>query len=149
MGKIEFEKFSINRFWEKTPTVLKFFLIITLFCITIYLIYNKYTTNNQLTELSDIEESIKNTYQLINRFDEFRIAQYTYNEELISYLENMNLLIVELNESTNRKFIIMLTSNTKMSEAEKVKQIMQMQKEFDDYNRYLKEHSIKKIGMKY
>ena len=108
MALIQFEKFNINNFWEKTPTVLKYILVISLIIVGSYFLFSKKVTKGQVAELAKIEQSIETTYDLMNRFDEFRTAQYIYNAEILDYLTNIYKLVEELNENTNRKFDLIL-----------------------------------------
>ena len=108
MALIQFEKFNLNNFYEKTPKPLKYILVISLIIVGSYFLFSKKVTTGQVEQLAKIEQSIETTYGLIDRFDEFRTAQYVYNAEILDYLKNIYKLVEELNENTNRKFDLIL-----------------------------------------
>jgi len=116
MAIVQFEKFNLNNFYEKTPKPLKYILVISLIIIGSYFLFSKKVTKGQVAELAKIEQSIETTYDLINRFDEFRTAQYIYNAEILDYLQSLYTLVEELNENTNRKFDILLSAGGKNTE---------------------------------
>lgn len=104
------EKFNLNDFWEQTPTKLKYMLIVAIFTIAIYFLFSRTISNAQIKELDQIEQTIETTYDLIERFEEFRSDQYVYNAQILLYLDNLYKLIEELNQNINRKFEILLLS---------------------------------------
>lgn len=108
MGILQFNKIDINDFWDRTPTKLKYFLILAIFFIAIYFLFSRTVSNAQIKELEKIEQTIETTYELIERFEEFRSDQYIYNSQILVYLENLYTLIEELNYNINRKFDILL-----------------------------------------
>jgi len=108
MALIQFEKFNLNNFYEKTPRPLKYVIVISLIIMGSYFLFSKKVSKGQEAELAKIEQSIETTYDLMNRFDDFRTAQYIYNAEILDYLTNIYMLVKELNESTNRKFNLIL-----------------------------------------
>jgi len=108
MAIVTVKKFDLNKFWEQTPTVLKYILLISLIVAGSYFLFSRKINNNQIKELDKIEQVIETSYTLINRFEEFERNQYTYNEEIMSYLKNIYILVNELNENTNKKFNILL-----------------------------------------
>ena len=109
MALVTFEKFNLNRFWETTPTILKYILLISLIAAGSYFfLFSRRTSNNQLKELDKIEQTITQTYTLIDKFEDFEETQYIYNNEMISYLKNIYTLVNELNENTNKKFNMLL-----------------------------------------
>lgn len=108
MALIQFEKFNFNQFYEKTPKALKYILVISVIIVGSYFLYAKKINNSEEKQLDKIEESISTTYTLINKFDDFRQAQYVFNEQILEYLEDIYTLVEELNESTNRKFDLLL-----------------------------------------
>ena len=93
MAIVQFEKFNLNNFYEKTPKPLKYILVISLIIIGSYFLFSKKVTKGQVAELAKIEQSIETTYDLINRFDEFRTAQYIYNAEILDYLQSLYTLV--------------------------------------------------------
>ena len=113
MALVPVDKFNINKFWEKTPTALKYLLIIAMIVAGSYYLFSKTISVGQIKELNKIEESINTTYNLINQFQEFERSQYAYNTQTLTYLKNIYTLVEELNDNTNRKFDILLQSGGK------------------------------------
>jgi len=109
MAIVQFEKFNFNQFYEKTPTVLKYILVMSLIILGSYFLFSKKVSNGQDKELAKIEQTIETTYTLIDRFDDFRKAQYAYNSEILDYLENIYTLVEELNENTNKKLDLIIS----------------------------------------
>ena len=109
MGVVPIDRFNLNSFYEKTPTALKYILIISLIVVGSYFLFSRKVSKNQDKELAKIEQTIETTYSLLDRFDDFETAQYQYNKETMSYLKNIYTLVEELNESTNKKFDLLLT----------------------------------------
>ena len=109
MAIVQFEKFNFNQFYEKTPTVLKYILVMSLIILGSYFLFSKKVSKGQETELDKIEQTIETTYTLIDRFDDFRKAQYVYNSEILDYLENIYTLVKELNENTNKKLDLIIS----------------------------------------
>jgi hypothetical protein len=113
MSVIRLEKINLNQFYDKTPTALKYILIISLIIISSYVLFSKKVSNKENEELDKIEQTITTTYTLIDRFDDFKEAQYIYNAELLDYLKDIYTLVEELNENTNKKLDLILTSGGK------------------------------------
>ena len=116
MGVVQIEKFNLNNFYEKTPKPLKYILVISLIIVGSYFLFSRKVSTGQIKELAKIEQSIETTYDLINRFDEFKTAQYIYNTEVLSYLKSLYTLVEELNENTNRKFDLLLAAGGENTE---------------------------------
>jgi len=112
---LSFEKFNINRFWEKTPNSLKYILIFAIFLIVGYFIQAKRMEDIHLTEISSMKIGINATYELIDNFEEFRDKQDIYNKEVLEYLHNLHSLVEDLNNTTNRKLDMILKSGDKNS----------------------------------
>lgn len=108
MAPVQFEKFNINSFYEKTPTALKYILVISVIIVGSYFLYAKKLDKSDVKQLDKIEESIETTYTLITRFDDFRKTQYIFNEQMLNYMEDLYTLVEELNETTNRKLDLIL-----------------------------------------
>jgi hypothetical protein len=108
MAVVPVDKFNLNSFYEKTPTVLKYILVISLIIVGSYFLFSKKVSKGQDKELAKIEQTIESTYDLIDRFESFEATQYRYNEETMGYLKNIYTLVEELNENTNKKFDILL-----------------------------------------
>ena len=108
MGVVPMDKFNLNSFYEKTPTALKYILVISLIVVGSYFLFSRKVSKGQDKELAKIEQTIETTYSLLDRFDDFESAQYQYNKETMSYLKNIYTLVEELNENTNKKFDLLL-----------------------------------------
>jgi len=130
MALIQFEKFNLNNFYEKTPNLLKYIIIISLIIVGSYFLFSKKVTKGQVQELAKIEQSIETTYDLIDRFDKFRTAQYIYNEEILDYLTNLYSLVEELNENTNRKFDLLLKAGGSNTE-EIIERLIMLNESFE------------------
>lgn len=130
MGLIPLDKFSINRFWEKTPTPLKYILIFSTFIVITYFFVSKRIYTNQTLQIEKIDESITITYELIDSFEEFRIEQDQYNKEILIYVKNLHSLLSELNETTNRKFNMLLKSGNQNADVI-VEKIMLLNESFE------------------
>jgi len=111
MAIVQVEKFNLNNFYEKTPRPLKYILVISLIIVGSYFLFSKKVTTGQVEQLAKIEQSIETTYGLIDRFDEFRTAQYVYNAEILDYLTDIYKLVEELNENTNKKLDLILSQD--------------------------------------
>lgn len=116
MASIPFDKFNLNRFWEKTPNPLKYILILTVLLATSYFVISKRMDDNHYKEIETMKAGITATYQLIDNFEDFRKEQDAYNKEVIVYLKNLHSLVEELNETTNRKFDMILKSGSHNTE---------------------------------
>lgn len=110
MGAIPLEKFNLNRFWEKTPTPLKYILIFALFAVISYFFISKRMDENHAGEIAHMRQGIVATYELIDNFEEFRTEQDSYNKEILDYLYNLHTLVEDLNATTNRKLDMILSS---------------------------------------
>jgi len=116
MATIPVDKFNLNRFWEKTPTALKYVLIFAIVLITAYFLFSKRMDDNYLGELEQMKVGISATYALIDNFDEFRREQDSYNKEVLKYLSNLHALVEDLNATTNRKLDMILSAGGKNSQ---------------------------------
>lgn len=110
MASIPLDKFNLNRFWEKTPTALKYILVFALFLVVSYFLFSKRMDDNHLAEINQMKQGITATYELIDNFEEFRQEQDLYNKEVIDYLNNLHALVEDLNSTTNRKLDMILSS---------------------------------------
>lgn len=108
MTVVEFDKFNLNNFYDKTPKPLKYILVISLIIVGSYFLYAKKLDKSDIKQLTKIEESIESTYALINKFDDFRKAQYIFNEQILEYLDDLYTLVDELNQNTNAKLDLIL-----------------------------------------
>lgn len=116
MTMIPVDRFNLNRFWEKTPTPLKYFLVLTILIAISYFFFSKKIYESQVLELEKMEQGITATYDLIDKFEEFRIEQKQYNRQVLIYLQNLHTLVDDLNQSTSRKFDMILKSGDKNSD---------------------------------
>ena len=91
MGAIPLDKFNLNRFWEKTPTPLKYILIFAILLATSYFIFSKKMDDNHVVELDSMKRGIAATYELIDNFEEFRKEQDDYNKEVFERIERERL----------------------------------------------------------
>lgn len=112
MGVIPFDKFNLNRFWEKTPTTLKYILTFAIFIVISYFLISKRMDNNHSEEIAQMKRGITATYELIDNFEEFRTEQDAYNEEILDYLYNLHNLVEDLNATTNRKLDMILSAGS-------------------------------------
>lgn len=110
MGIIPLDKLNLNRFWEKTPTPLKYILIFAILIATTYFIFSRRMDENHVKQIDTMKRGIVATYELIDNFEEFRTEQDVYNKEVLKYLNNLHELVEELNAATNRKFDMILKS---------------------------------------
>ena len=118
MATIPLEKFNINRFWEKTPTALKYILIFALFIIVSYFLFSKRMDDNSIKQIDQMKTGIAATYQLIDNFEDFRKEQDRYNKEVLDYLHNLHSLVEDLNSNTNRKLDMILAVGGKSANQE-------------------------------
>ena len=130
MGAIPLEKFNLNRFWERTPTPLKYILIFALLFATSYFIFSKRMDDNHVAEIDSMQKGISATYELIDNFEEFRKEQDGYNKEVLKYLYDLHELVNELNSSTNRKLDMILNSGSSNTD-EIIEKIMLLNESFD------------------
>lgn len=112
MAGIPIDRFNINRFWEKTPTPLKYILTFALFIAVSYFLFSKRMNDNHIKEIAQMKTGITATYELIDNFEEFRREQDAYNKEILEYLNNLHALVEDLNSNTNRKLDMILSSGT-------------------------------------
>jgi hypothetical protein len=110
MINISLEKLNLNRFWEKTPTVLKYILIFVIFLTISYFLISKNVEKTSIKELKSMETGIKATYELIYNFEKFKTEQTAYNEKILKYIHDLHTLVQELNANTNQKLDILLNS---------------------------------------
>jgi len=118
MTTIPLEKFNLNRFWEKTPTALKYILIFALFVVVSYFLFSKRMDDNSMKQIEQMKTGITATYELIDNFEDFRKEQDRYNKEILDYLHNLHALVEDLNSNTNRKLDMILTVGGKSANQE-------------------------------
>jgi len=116
MVTIPIERFNINKFWEKTPTALKYILVFAILIATTYFIFAKRSDDIHAKEIETMKVGVIATYELIDNFEEFRTEQIAYNREVLRYLRHLHILVEELNGSTNRKIETILKNKTQKPE---------------------------------
>lgn len=116
MRIIPLDRFNLNRFWERTPTTLKYILVFAIFIIVSYFLISKKMDDNHVKELGQMKTGISATYDLIDNFEEFRMEQDGYNKEILEYLNNLHALVEDLNATTNRKLDMILNSGDQNSD---------------------------------
>ena len=124
------EKFNLNRFWEKTPLVLKYVLVFAVLLATLYFVMSKQMDDNHVKEIEQMKVGINATYELIDNFEDFRIEQDAYNKEVLTYLKNLHALVEELNETTNRKLDMILKSGNRNAD-DIIEKIMLLNESFE------------------
>jgi hypothetical protein len=130
MAIIPLDRFSVNRFWEKTPTTLKYILIFAIFIVVSYFLFSKRMDDNHIKEIDTMKRGIVATYELIDNFEKFRLEQDQYNKEILDYLQNLHALIEDLNATTNRKLDMILNSEDQNSE-EIIEKILLLNESFE------------------
>lgn len=107
---------DLNKFWEKTPTPLKYLLIIALIVGSSYFFISKKVDNSQIKELAKIEQGIEVTYQLVETFDTYQKIQTQYNQQMISDISKLYTLVQELNDNVNTKFNYLIKNSGKYNQ---------------------------------
>jgi hypothetical protein len=113
MPAVQTKPVDINKFWEKTPTALKYVLVFVIFLTVSYFLVSKNAKDNSVREIATMKKGIDATYTLIGNFEDFRREQDSYNKEILTYLNNLHSLVQELNVNTNRKLDMILSSGGK------------------------------------
>jgi hypothetical protein len=137
MSKLQFAKFSINRFWEKTPTALKYLLVIAIIIAGSYFLITRKVNVGQLKELDKMEQSITVTYDLVYKFDAYQKNQKIVNEQLISDLHRIYDLVNELNDNTKQKFDMLLKSNNS-NKQDLIEKLMLLNESFEKLSKAYK-----------
>lgn len=101
---------NLGKFWEKTPTMLKYILVFAVLVAVSYFVFSKRVYDTQMLELKKMETGIELTYELINHFEVYKVEQSQHNREVLNYLTDLHTLIIELNITTNRKIDMILSS---------------------------------------
>ena len=55
---LKVKEFDLNKFWQQTPNVLKYFLIIAIIVAASYFLITRTVDKGQLKELDKIEQNI-------------------------------------------------------------------------------------------
>jgi hypothetical protein len=130
MISIPTQKVNINKFWEKTPTPLKYILVFVIFVTVSYFLFSKNMKDTSVKEMDTMKNGITATYQLIGSFEEFRAEQDVYNKQILDYLTSLHTLVQELNSNTNRKLDMILNSGGKNS-SQLIEKIQILNESFD------------------
>lgn len=130
MVAIKSKPVDINKFWEKTPTALKYILVFVIFLAVSYFLISKNAKDNSIREIQEMKVGIAATYQLIGNFEDFRKDQDAYNKEILVYLQNLHSLVQELNINTNRKLDMILNSGGKNA-SQVIEKIMLLNESFE------------------
>lgn len=138
MANIPLDKFNLNRFWEKTPTALKYILIFAIFIVVSYFLFSKRMEANHTKEIAQMKRGITATYELIDNFEEFRREQDTYNKEILDYLNNLHALVEDLNATTNRKLDMILSAGDSNA-SEIIDKILLLNESFERLSRAYRE----------
>ena len=104
---------DLNKFWNQTPTALKYVLVFVIFLTVSYFLVSKNIKESSIKEIETMKTGITATYELIGNFEDFRREQDAYNKEILIYLTNLHTLVQELNTNTNRKLDIILSAGGK------------------------------------
>jgi hypothetical protein len=107
---------DLNQFWEKTPLVLKYILLITIIVGSSYFLFARKVDTNQIQELHKIQQGIEVTYQLVDKFESFQRFQTEYNNQIIKDIRNIYILVTELNDNINTKFDYLIKSSDQYNE---------------------------------
>jgi len=116
MGILSFDKININKFWDRTPTVLKYILVFAIFFIVFYFLLSKNLDLNHIREIDTMKKGIAATNELIDNFENFKKDQDLYNKQILNYLHNLHILVEDLNTVTNRKINMILSSGDQNTE---------------------------------
>jgi tRNA nucleotidyltransferase/poly(A) polymerase len=110
MINVSLDKLNLNKFWEKTPTPLKYILVFVIFLTVSYFLISKNVEDASVKELESMQAGIKATYELVDNFEKFKEEQTAYNEQILDYIHDLHTLVQELNTNTNRKLDMILSS---------------------------------------
>jgi len=130
MITVPIDKFNINKFWEKTPTPLKYILVLVLFLSVSYFLISKNVEDASIKEIETMKTGITATYELIDSFEKFKSQQTAYNEEVLKYIHDLHDLVQELNSNTNRKLDIILNSG-KSNTSDIIDKLILLNESFD------------------
>ena len=130
MINVSLDKFNLNKFWERTPTPLKYILVLVIFITVSYFLISKNIENASVKELESMKVGINATYELIDSFEKFKSQQTAYNEEILKYIHDLHTLVQELNQNTNRKLDILLNSGNSNAQ-DIIEKLMLLNESFD------------------
>lgn len=140
---INTKPFDLNKFWEKTPTPLKYLLLIAIIVSSSYFLYARKLNIEQIKELDKVEEGIATTYQLIDKFEAFQNFQMQYNDQIIKDIKNIYILITELNDNVNKKFDNILNTTLKGNK-DLIDKMILLNESFDKLSKVYKPEILEK-----
>ena len=108
MPTIPIQPLNVNKFWEKTPTPLKYLLIVAIIVACSYFLFSRKLDTAQIKELGRIEHGIDVTYELVDKFETYQSNQMQYNDEVKKDIANLYTLVTELNDNVNNKFDVIM-----------------------------------------
>lgn len=111
MASFTTKPLDINKFWEKTPTPLKYLLAISFVVAISYFLISKKLESNKLNELQRVETNIELTYEIVRRFEAYQVIQNDYNEKLSQDMCNLYLLIQDLNNNMTKRLNYVVEKN--------------------------------------
>jgi hypothetical protein len=144
MGAITTKPIDVNKFWEKTPTPLKYLLLIAIIVAGSYFLFSRKVDSGQIKELEKIEQGIDVTYQLVDKFNTFQVYQAQYNEQVIKDIQNIYSLIGELNDNVNTKFNYLISNSGKYN-ADLIDKLNLLNDSFDKLSKAYKPTSEQKM----
>lgn len=103
MALIDGAKIDINKFWAKTPTPLKYILLISLIIFLGYAGYSRLSYQNELDQIKEIKQNIQTTYQIVNDFGKYKEQQIEFNNNVVTDIHNIKKVIVEMNYIIDQK----------------------------------------------
>jgi hypothetical protein len=144
MITIPIDKFNINKFWEKTPTPLKYILVFVLFLSVSYFLISKNIQDTSVKELDSMKVGIQATYTLIDNFEKFKSQQTAYNEEVLKYIHELHDLVQELNSNTNRKLDIIINAGSNNTQ-DIIEKLMLLNESFDKLSKVYQKNVEDKV----
>lgn len=96
--------FDLNKFWEKTPTILKYLLLSSIIFVAAYILFSRTGTTIEINRLRNIQQSVDNIYVIVENFETFQTYQMEFNKSTLQDIQNLHKIIIELNYITGRKF---------------------------------------------
>ena len=103
MALIDGAKIDINKFWSKTPTPLKYILLISFIIFLGYAGYSRLTYQNEIDQIKEIKQNIQITYKIVNDFGKYKEQQIEFNNNVVTDIHNIKKVIVEMNYIIDKK----------------------------------------------
>jgi len=95
--------FDLNRFWEKTPVPLKYFLLAAVIFVASYILFYRTGTIVQINKIQNIQTAIDNVYIIVDNIEKFQIYQMDFNKAIVRDINNLYAIVDEINYNTNEK----------------------------------------------